>query len=44
MNWDFLEPVEFKGAPTDDDKLLIKQRGAELAEAVRNWCSAKVSA
>jgi flavorubredoxin len=44
MKWDFLEPVEFKGAPTEEDKVLIKQRGAELAHKVRTWVHAEVSA
>mgnify|MGYP006274992399 CR=1 FL=1 len=37
MKWDFLEPVEFKGAPTEEDLNLIRQRGKELAKAVKEW-------
>jgi anaerobic nitric oxide reductase flavorubredoxin len=33
--WDFLEPVEFKGAPSDADIDLIRQRGTELAKEVK---------
>ena len=36
-NWDFLEPVEFRGAPTDEHLDLIRQRGKELAVAVKEW-------
>jgi flavorubredoxin len=43
MQWEFIEPVEFKGAPTEEDKLLIKQRGTELAQAVRSWCAEEAS-
>ena len=34
MKWDFLEPVEYKGAPRADDLALLKQRGVELGKAV----------
>lgn len=37
MNWEFLAPVEFRGAPTPEDIDLIRQRGKELAVAVKNW-------
>lgn len=37
MNWDFLEPVEFLGAPTDEDLDLIRRRGRELAIRVKEW-------
>ncbi len=37
MKWDFLEPVEFKGAPTKEELDLIRQRGKELAHAVKEW-------
>lgn len=37
MKWDFLEPVEFKGAPGEEDLKLIRQRGKELAQAVKDW-------
>jgi len=36
-NWDFLEPVEFRGAPTQEHLDLIRQRGKELAVAVKQW-------
>lgn len=35
MNWCFLEPVEFRGAPREADLQLIRQRGEELAQQVR---------
>ncbi|MFW5801223.1 MAG: FprA family A-type flavoprotein [Spirochaeta sp.] len=34
MNWQFIEPVEFKGAPSEEDLELIRTRGRELGEAV----------
>jgi anaerobic nitric oxide reductase flavorubredoxin len=37
MKWEFLEPVEFRGAPTDTDLELIRRRGKELAIAVKEW-------
>jgi len=40
MKWDFLEPVEFKGRPTDEEKEVLKQRGKELAVKVKEWCEA----
>ncbi|AHC15793.1 FprA family A-type flavoprotein [Salinispira pacifica] len=33
--WDFLETVEFKGAPGKEDIELIRQRGTELAREVK---------
>lgn len=36
-NWDFLEPVEFRGAPTQEHLDLIRQRGVELAKKVKQW-------
>jgi anaerobic nitric oxide reductase flavorubredoxin len=39
MNWDFIEPVEFKGAPTEEDIALLKQRGKELAVKVKEWAA-----
>ncbi len=35
MNWCFLEPVEFRGAPVSGDLQLLRQRGEELAHRVR---------
>ncbi len=40
MNWDFLEPVEFRGAPTSEHLELIRQRGKELAVKVTEWVAA----
>jgi flavorubredoxin len=37
MKWDFLEPVEFKGAASQEDLDLIYQRGKELAQKVKEW-------
>lgn len=37
MNWDFLEPREFLGAPRDEDLEVIATRGRELVSAVREW-------
>lgn len=39
MKWEFLEPVEFRGAPTNEHLALLKTRGAELAAAVKAWCA-----
>ena len=36
-NWEFLEPVEFRGAPTDEHLSMIRERGVELARAVKQW-------
>jgi flavorubredoxin len=41
MKWDFLEPVEFRGAPTDEDLDLIRRRGKELAVKVKEWVAAE---
>lgn len=35
MGWHFLEPVEFKGAPSGRDLELIRNRAAELARQVK---------
>jgi anaerobic nitric oxide reductase flavorubredoxin len=35
MGWHFLEPVEFKGAPSHKDLQLACQRGSELARKVK---------
>ncbi|MFP4331568.1 MAG: FprA family A-type flavoprotein [Alkalispirochaetaceae bacterium] len=40
MKWEFLEPVEFKGAPRQEDLDLIRRRGVELAEQVLDWVGA----
>jgi anaerobic nitric oxide reductase flavorubredoxin len=36
-NWEFLEPVEFRGMPSQADLDLIRQRGKELAISVKSW-------
>lgn len=36
MNWDFLEPVEFKGAPTEADLKLIEERVKALVREIKN--------
>ncbi len=41
MGWEFLEPVEFKGAPSEADIETIRRRGAELAVAVKAWVTAE---
>jgi flavorubredoxin len=35
MNWDFLEPVEFKGAPSEEELELIGERLKTLAKEVK---------
>jgi anaerobic nitric oxide reductase flavorubredoxin len=40
MNWDFLDSVEFLGAPTDEDLEMIRLRGRELAVRVKEWVAA----
>jgi anaerobic nitric oxide reductase flavorubredoxin len=44
MKWDYLEPVEFKGRPSEQDLALIRQRGVELARAVKSWVLANSEA
>ncbi|MBU5311665.1 FprA family A-type flavoprotein [Tissierella carlieri] len=36
MKWDFIEPVEFKGSPRDEDLQLIEARIRDLVKEVRN--------
>lgn len=36
MDWRFLEPVEFRGAPSEADLQLIRERGSELARQVKD--------
>lgn len=38
MNWDFLEPVEFAGAPLEDSLTLIEERVKELVKVVKETC------
>lgn len=40
-NWQFLEPVEFRGAPTANDLNLLRTRGRELAVEVKKWVAAE---
>ena len=42
LNWEFLEPVEFRGAPRQADLDLIYRRGQELAEHVLAWAGSSV--
>ncbi|MHA1612688.1 MAG: FprA family A-type flavoprotein [Promethearchaeota archaeon] len=35
VKWDFIEPLEFQGGPTDTDLELAFERGAELAREVK---------
>ena len=37
MGWDFVEPVEFNGAPSSEELDLIRRRGKELAQTVKTW-------
>jgi flavorubredoxin len=39
MKWDFLDPVEFKGKPTEEEKESLRERGKELARKVKEWCN-----
>jgi len=41
MNWDFVEPLEFKGKPTKKDILTIEARCRELAAKVKGAVAAK---
>lgn len=36
MKWDFIDPVEFKGSPRDEDLQLIETRIRDLVKEVRN--------
>jgi anaerobic nitric oxide reductase flavorubredoxin len=44
MGWEFLDAVEFKGAPTEADLRLLEQRGRELAEAAKGYAALPVGA
>ena len=35
MNWNMMEPVEFKGCPTESDLEEIRNRSAQLAKRVK---------
>jgi len=41
MNWDFVEPLEFKGKPTTKDIAIIKTRCKELAAKVKEAVASK---
>ncbi len=43
MNWEFLDSVEFLGAPTAEDIDRIQQRGRELAAQVKAWVAGRTS-
>jgi flavorubredoxin len=38
MHWHFLEPVEFKGRPSEEEKEQLRRRARELAAAIQEWC------
>ena len=38
-NWDFIEPVEFKGVPKEEDYKLIEERAKELVKLVKESVS-----
>ncbi len=38
LKWEFLEPVEWQGAASDDIKTLAMERGRELAREVKTLC------
>ncbi|MFP4376903.1 MAG: FprA family A-type flavoprotein [Spirochaetales bacterium] len=44
LKWEFLEPVEFRGAPTEEHLNLIRERGKELAVKVKEWVAAEAEA
>ncbi|MBN1837180.1 MAG: FprA family A-type flavoprotein [Spirochaetales bacterium] len=44
MGWEFLEPVDFKGAPRPADLRLLEQRGRELAAAARRYADESAGA
>jgi flavorubredoxin len=44
MKWDFLEPVVFKGAASQQDLETIYQRGRELAQLVKQVAPAPAAA
>lgn len=37
MHWDWVEPVEFRGRPKEEDIALLKERARELANKVKHW-------
>jgi len=38
LKWDFIEPIEWKGAPAETELELAMQRSQELARAVKEFC------
>jgi anaerobic nitric oxide reductase flavorubredoxin len=38
MNWDFAEPYEFAGAPTERDLAELRERGRSFAAEVKRFC------
>lgn len=39
LKWDFVEPIEWKGAPTEVEMELAMQRSQELAQAVKEFAA-----
>ena len=39
LKWEFIEPIEWKGAPTDHELALALTQGQELARQVKEFCS-----
>ena len=39
LKWDFLEPIEWMGAPTDKEMQLALSQGKKLAKEVKNFCA-----
>lgn len=37
MNWEFVKPVSFKGAPDKDDIAAVKASAKELAKSAKEW-------
>lgn len=37
MRWDFVEPVEFKGKPSEEDIHKLEEQATKLAESVKEW-------
>lgn len=38
MKWNFIEPLEFRGAPTEKDLAILRERGRDLALRVKKRC------
>ncbi|HKL25271.1 MAG TPA: FprA family A-type flavoprotein [Desulfuromonadales bacterium] len=39
LKWDFLEPIEWMGAPTDTEMQLALSQGKKLAQEVKDFCA-----